>query len=88
MKNTNTLSDLVLTASAFAALGSEQRLSILRRLVRAGPDGLPIGELGEAVALSVSKLYRTHWLREHIAVIALAAAAATSMRGSSGTSAR
>ncbi len=32
-------------AAAFAALGSEQRLNVLRTLVRAGPDGLSIGAL-------------------------------------------
>ena len=40
---------LTFAATAFAALGSEHRLAILRRLVRAGPEGLPMGELGESV---------------------------------------
>jgi ArsR family transcriptional regulator len=48
-------------ATAFAALGSEARLSILRRLVRAGGDGLPIGELGEDVGVTGSVL--THHVR-------------------------
>jgi len=34
-------------ASTFAALGSEQRLNVLRVLVRAGDAGLTIGTLGE-----------------------------------------
>ena len=34
-------------AASFAALGSEQRLAVLRALVRAGPDGLAIGLLGD-----------------------------------------
>lgn len=51
-------------ASAFAALGSEHRLSILRRLVRAGPEGLPIGELGEAVGITGSVL--THHLKQMV----------------------
>lgn len=53
---------LTTAATAFAALGSEQRLSILRRLVKAGPDGLPIGALGEDVGIAGSVL--THHLKQ------------------------
>ncbi|MCS6623578.1 metalloregulator ArsR/SmtB family transcription factor [Roseibacterium beibuensis] len=56
------LSDLTLAATAFAALGSEARLAILRRLVRAGPAGLPIGQLGEDVGVTGSVL--THHLKQ------------------------
>lgn len=48
-------------AQAFAALGSESRLAVLRTLVRAGPDGLTIGELGQISGISGSTL--THHLR-------------------------
>lgn len=48
-------------AAAFAALGSEQRLGILQVLVRAGPEGLPMGELGERSGVRGSTL--THHLR-------------------------
>ena len=48
-------------ASAFAALGSEQRLSVLRTLVRAGPDGLSMGDLGEKTGVTGSTL--THHLK-------------------------
>ena len=48
-------------AQAFAALGSEQRLGVLQVLVRAGPEGLSIGELGERSGVSGSTL--THHLR-------------------------
>lgn len=48
-------------ASAFAALGSEQRLGVLRTLVRAGPEGLPIGELGQRSGVTGSTL--THHLK-------------------------
>jgi len=48
-------------ASTFAALGSEQRLGVLRSLVRAGPKGLTIGALGEASGVTGSTL--THHLR-------------------------
>jgi len=48
-------------ASAFAALGSEQRIAILETLVRAGPEGLTIGELGVRTGVSGSTL--THHLR-------------------------
>lgn len=52
---------LEIAASTFAALGSEQRLSVLRMLVRAGPDGLSIGELGNRVGVTGSTL--THHVR-------------------------
>jgi len=48
-------------AQAFAALGSEQRLSVLRTLVRAGPDGLTMGQLAEKTGTGASTL--THHLR-------------------------
>ncbi len=48
-------------ASAFAALGSEQRLSVLQTLVRAGPDGLSMGDLGEKTGVTGSTL--THHLK-------------------------
>ena len=53
--------DLTRAASAFAALGSEQRLSVLRTLVRAGPDGLSIGDLGERTGVTGSTL--THHMK-------------------------
>ncbi|MFT4782422.1 MAG: ArsR family transcriptional regulator [Paracoccaceae bacterium] len=48
-------------ASTFAALGSEQRLGVLRTLVRAGPEGLAIGTLGDRSGISGSTL--THHLK-------------------------
>ena len=53
--------DLTLAASAFAALGSEQRLSVLRALVRAGSEGLSIGELGARTGVTGSTL--THHVK-------------------------
>lgn len=55
------LDRIEIAASGFAALGSEQRLSVLRHLVRAGGKGRSIGELGEAVGLSGATL--THHVR-------------------------
>lgn len=48
-------------AAAFAALGSAQRLAVLRVLVRAGRDGLSIGELGERSGVTGSTL--THHMK-------------------------
>eukprot|EP00903_Cladosiphon_okamuranus_P017182 g15827.t1 len=48
-------------ASTFAALGSEQRLLVLRTLVRAGPAGLTIGALGERTGITGSTL--THHMK-------------------------
>ncbi|THH35987.1 transcriptional regulator [Aliishimia ponticola] len=53
--------DLARAASTFAALGSEQRLAVLRSLVRAGPNGLSIGELGERCGVTGSTL--THHMK-------------------------
>ena len=49
-------SSLAEAASTFAALGSEQRPGVLLSLVRAGPEGLPIGELGERSGVTGSTL--------------------------------
>ena len=54
--------ELTLAATAFAALGSEHRLAVLRRLVRAGPHGLPMGALGRDVGVTGSVL--THHLKQ------------------------
>ncbi len=56
-----TETDLAVTASTFAALGSEQRLAVLRTLVRAGPPGLSIGQLGERTGITGSTL--THHMK-------------------------
>ena len=48
-------------AQGFAAVGSEPRLTVLRVLVRAGTDGLTVGEIQERVALPASTL--AHHLR-------------------------
>ena len=48
-------------AQGFAAVGSEPRLEVLLSLVRAGPDGLAVGEIQERVDLPASTL--AHHLR-------------------------
>ena len=48
-------------AQAFAALGSEPRLEALRLLVRAGPQGLTVGEIREVLDIPASTC--THHLR-------------------------
>jgi DNA-binding transcriptional ArsR family regulator len=40
----------------FGALSQENRLGIVRLLVRAGPEGLPAGEIAEALGVSPSNL--------------------------------
>ncbi|MEP4198921.1 MAG: metalloregulator ArsR/SmtB family transcription factor [Aliishimia sp.] len=64
MKTESPLADdlsLAQAASTFAALGSEQRLAVLRILVRAGSDGLSIGELGQRSGVTGSTL--THHMK-------------------------
>ena len=53
--------DLTQAASTFAALGSEQRLHVLRTLVRSGPKGLTIGDLGKRCGITGSTL--THHMK-------------------------
>lgn len=53
--------DTVTAASAFAALGSEQRLLILKTLVRAGSEGCSMGELAKRTEVTGSTL--THHLK-------------------------
>lgn len=48
-------------AQGFAAIGSEPRLQALRLLVRAGPKGLTVGEVQQALGLAASTC--THHLR-------------------------
>lgn len=48
-------------AQGFAAVGSEPRLEVLLALVRAGPDGLTVGEIQEQVGVAASTL--AHHLR-------------------------
>ncbi|MCI2400802.1 metalloregulator ArsR/SmtB family transcription factor [Aliiroseovarius subalbicans] len=64
MKHESPLADPLspeVAASTFAALGSEQRLDVLRTLVRAGPEGLSIGELGQRCGVTGSTL--THHMK-------------------------
>lgn len=42
--------------TSFAALSQETRLQIVRRLVRAGPDGVAAGDLADAVKVSPSNI--------------------------------
>ncbi len=44
------------SAKAFEALGHEARLAILRRLIPAGPDGIPAGAIGAALGLPATRL--------------------------------
>lgn len=66
-----------IAASRFAALGSEQRLSVLHVLVRAGDDGLPIGVLGARAGVTGSTL--TH----HMKILVQAGLARQEKRGRS-----
>ena len=43
-------------AGALESLGNEKRLTIFRQLVRAGPDGLPVGKLKDRVGIPGSTL--------------------------------
>ena len=53
--------DLTQPARAFAALGHEARLEVFRLLVRAGHDGLSVGDIAAHTELPLSTL--AHHLR-------------------------
>ena len=53
--------DLTSYAHALSALGHDARLCIFRLLVRAGDEGLNVGQIGEATGLAASTL--AHHLR-------------------------
>ena len=69
--------NLTRAAAAFAALGSEQRLAVLRTLVRAGPEGLSIGTLGDRTGVTGSTL--TH----HVKILASAGLVTQARQGRS-----
>src|SRR5215210_9595640 len=50
------MSDLRLYTSRFAALSHEVRLRILRRLRRAHPDGMVVGEIHQEIRVPASTL--------------------------------
>ena len=58
MKHESSSSTLSLeaVAASLSAIGSEQRLSVLLTLVRAGPEGLSIGVLGQRCGITGSTL--------------------------------
>lgn len=47
---------LLESAQALESLGNPTRLSIFRLLVRAGPEGLPVGEIQRRLAIPASTL--------------------------------
>ena len=49
--------DLTRASAAMAALGHEARLDIFRRLVVAGPDGMNVGEIAQAISIPLSTLF-------------------------------
>lgn len=55
------MTDAITVAKALAALGSEIRLAIFRLLVRAGPGGLNVGQIGAHLDTPPSTL--AHHLR-------------------------
>jgi hypothetical protein len=54
------LQELEATADCLEALGNSTRLAIYRMLVKAGPEGMPVGAIQEALAIPASTL--THHL--------------------------
>ena len=59
------MSDLTSTARALSALGHEARLNVFRLLVRAGEEGLIVGDIAAHTGLPLSTL--AHHLRRLVA---------------------
>lgn len=53
--------DLETAAQGFAAIGSEPRLEVLLLLVKAGPDGMAVGDIQTRTGMAASTL--AHHLR-------------------------
>ena len=62
-------------ASQLAALGHEARLRVFRLLVRAGEDGLPMGEIARMLGLPASTL------QHHLGALAAAGLVRRERRG-------
>lgn len=56
-------------AARLEALGSPQRLAIFRALVRAGPDGLPVGAIQKRLDMPASTLSHHLQRLEHVGLI-------------------
>lgn len=56
--------DKIEALAAFAALSQETRLDVFRLLVKAGPDGMPSGEIGEVLGV------RQNTMSANLAVLA------------------
>lgn len=52
----NNSTQIIKVAAALASLGHEARLSVFQHLVRAGHDGMNVGEIGEQLDLPASTL--------------------------------
>lgn len=64
-----------MAAKAFGALGHDARLGLFRLLVRAGPEGLNIGEIGRLLSLPPSTL------AHHLGVLVAAGLVTQERRG-------
>lgn len=49
--------DLKFASKALAALGHDTRLNVFRLLVRAGPQGVAVGDIGEKLGIAPTTLH-------------------------------
>lgn len=56
MENENTTMNIEFAAQGFSAVGSASRLQVLQLLVRAGPNGLTIGDIQQRSGIAASTL--------------------------------
>ena len=48
--------DIASASAGFSAMGSEARLAVLQSLIKAGPDGLPVGDIQKRTKIPASTL--------------------------------
>jgi ArsR family transcriptional regulator len=61
--------EIILAVAALSALAHEGRLTIFRELVRAGPEGLPAGEVARRVWIAPSTLSARLTVLSHAGLI-------------------
>lgn len=67
--------DIVTATQGFSAMGSEPRMEVLRTLVKAGEDGLLVGEIQQRTGIPASTL------AHHLKFLAMAGLVQTDKKG-------
>ena len=69
--------EIIEAVEALGALGQESRLRVFRLLVRAGPEGVPAGEIAEQLRVPANRM------SSHLAVLSRAGLVSSRKQGRS-----